>query len=166
VVFLNPPAHPGVVPRLTLYRLSESLYDGRFTANKFALATSPLRLTTNNFMFQLNTCVYNPYVTSSLTRGWVCRLQVLLVLASAVILRSESRGLITFYYPRFETPQTWRTSSPYLYPPGTGWLGYTPRHWIPFSSPPTTRRATMGAFDADTKPNRLILFGETVAVYC
>jgi hypothetical protein len=31
------------------------------------------------------------YVTSSLTRGLVCRLQLLLVLASAVILRSESR---------------------------------------------------------------------------
>jgi hypothetical protein len=32
------------------------------------------------------------YVTSSLTRGRVCRLQLLLVLASAVILRPESRG--------------------------------------------------------------------------
>jgi hypothetical protein len=32
------------------------------------------------------------YITSSLTRGWVCRLQLLLVFASAVILRSESRG--------------------------------------------------------------------------
>jgi hypothetical protein len=36
---------------------------------------------------------------------------------------------------------------PYLYPPGTGWPGYTPRHWIPPSSPPTTRRATVGVFD-------------------
>jgi hypothetical protein len=36
--------------------------------------------------------VYTPYVTSSLTRGWSCRLQLLLVLARAVILRSESRG--------------------------------------------------------------------------
>jgi hypothetical protein len=27
-----------------------------------------------------------------MTRGWVCRLQLLLVLASAVVLRSESRG--------------------------------------------------------------------------
>jgi hypothetical protein len=27
-----------------------------------------------------------------MTRGWVCRLQLLLVLVSAVILRSESRG--------------------------------------------------------------------------
>jgi hypothetical protein len=44
------------------------------------------------FISQLNTCGYSPYVTSSLTRVWVCRLQLLLGLASAVILRSESRG--------------------------------------------------------------------------
>jgi hypothetical protein len=53
--------------------------------------SSPLRLTTRNF-FQLNTCGYSPYVTSSLTRGWVSRLWLLLVLASAVIFRSQSRG--------------------------------------------------------------------------
>jgi hypothetical protein len=34
---------------------------------------------------------YSPYVTFSLTRGWVCYLQLLLVLASLVILRSEFR---------------------------------------------------------------------------
>jgi hypothetical protein len=44
------------------------------------------------FFFQLNTCGYGPYVTFSLTRGWVCRIQFLLVLASAFILGSESRG--------------------------------------------------------------------------
>jgi hypothetical protein len=44
---------------------------------------------TSNFIFQSNTCGYSPYVTSSLTRGWVCRLQLLRVLASAVILRSK-----------------------------------------------------------------------------
>jgi hypothetical protein len=70
---------------------SELLYDWRFTANQFVLATSPLRLMTNNF-FQLNTCFHRPYVTSSLTRGWVRSLQLLLVLASAVILRSDYRG--------------------------------------------------------------------------
>jgi hypothetical protein len=37
-----------------------------------------------------------------------------------------------FYCLRFETPPTWRARSPYLYPPGTGWPGYTPRHWFPF----------------------------------
>jgi hypothetical protein len=41
---------------------------------------------------QLNTCGHSPYVTFSMTRKWVCRLQLLLVLASAVIFRSESRG--------------------------------------------------------------------------
>jgi hypothetical protein len=73
---------------------SELIYDWRFTANKFALATSPLRHMTGIFIFQLNTCGYCPYVTSSLTRGWVHRLQLLLVLASAVILRSGSRGTL------------------------------------------------------------------------
>jgi hypothetical protein len=38
-----------------------------------------------------------------------------------------------FYCLRFET-----------LPPSTGWRSYTPRHWIPFSSPPTTRTATVG----------------------
>jgi hypothetical protein len=33
--------------------------------------------------FQLNTYGHNPYVTSSIMRGWVCRLQLLLALASA-----------------------------------------------------------------------------------
>jgi hypothetical protein len=42
--------------------------------------------------FQLNTCSHSPYVTSSLTRGWVCRLKLLLALASVVISRSTSRG--------------------------------------------------------------------------
>jgi hypothetical protein len=56
------------------------------------LATSPWRPTTRLFIFQLNTCGYSPYVTSSLTRGSVCRLQLLLFLASAVILRFESHG--------------------------------------------------------------------------
>jgi hypothetical protein len=56
------------------------------------LATSPLRATTRIFIFQLNICGHRPYVTSSLMRVWVCRLQLLLVLASALILGSEFRG--------------------------------------------------------------------------
>jgi hypothetical protein len=68
-----------VTLRLSVYRQSVRLGD------------KPLETTTTNFIFQLNTCGYSPYVTSSLTRGCVCRLQWLLGLASAVIL-SESRG--------------------------------------------------------------------------
>jgi hypothetical protein len=71
--------------------LSELLYEWRFTANQFVFAPSPLRHTTRIF-FQQNTCGYCSYVTSPQPRGWVCRLQLLLVLASAVILESESRG--------------------------------------------------------------------------
>jgi hypothetical protein len=44
----------------------------------------------SNFISQLNICGYSPHVTSSLTRGWVSNLQLLLVLASAAILRSET----------------------------------------------------------------------------
>jgi hypothetical protein len=82
----------------TVNSFSESeadlLYDWRFTANQFVLATSPLRLRTSNFIFQLNTRCYRPYVTSPLTRGWVCRLQLLLVFDSTVILKSESDHIL------------------------------------------------------------------------
>jgi hypothetical protein len=32
-------------------------------------------------------------------------------------------------------------------PPGTEWPSYTPRHWVPFSSPHTIRRAKVEVFD-------------------
>jgi hypothetical protein len=51
--------------------------------------------------------------------------------------------MTTFYCLRFETPPTWRARPPYLCPLGTGLPGYTPRHWVSISSPPTTRRATV-----------------------
>jgi hypothetical protein len=31
--------------------------------------------------------------------------------------------------------------------PGTGWPSYTSRHWVPFSSSPTTRRAMVEVFE-------------------
>jgi hypothetical protein len=108
----------------THYR--ELLYDWRFTTNQFVLATSILRLMT--VFFQLNICGYSPYVTSSLTRGWVCNLRLLLVLASLVILRSESSGphftlldaqlsQIGGPSPRIYIPQ--KQGGPVI-PPGTG----------------------------------------------
>jgi hypothetical protein len=110
---------------------SELLYDWRFTADHFILATGPLRPTTSNFILQLNTCGYSSYVTSSLARGWVCRLQLLLCSPAQSFSSPSPAGLMTtFYCLRFETPSTWRTRSLYLYPPGTGWPNYTPRHWV------------------------------------
>jgi hypothetical protein len=76
---------------MTAFCWRELLYDWRFTTKQFILAASLLRLTTS-FFWQLNTYGHSPYVRSSLTRGWVCRLQLLLALASTVILRSEFRG--------------------------------------------------------------------------
>jgi hypothetical protein len=41
---------------------------------------------------------------------------------------------------------TWRTRFPYLCPPGTGWPSCTTRHWVTFTSPLATRRATVEVF--------------------
>jgi hypothetical protein len=102
----------------------------------------------DQYFFQLNTCGYSPYVTSSLTRGWVCRLQFMLVLASSVILGSKSRGPHDhILLSQIRDSPAWKTRSPCLYTPGTGWPSYTSRHWDPVSSPPTTRRATMEIFE-------------------
>jgi hypothetical protein len=54
---------------------------------------------------------------------------------------SPAAPMTIFYCLRLQTPPTWRARSPYLHPPGTGWPSYTPRQWVPLSSPPTTCRA-------------------------
>jgi hypothetical protein len=56
------------------------------------LGAKPFENQDQYFLFQLNTCGYSPYVTSSLTRGWARRLKLLLAIASAVILGFEFRG--------------------------------------------------------------------------
>jgi hypothetical protein len=62
-------------------------------------------------------------------------------------------GLMTiFCCLRSETPTTWRARSPYLHSPGTGWSSYNPRHLIPFSSPPTTLKAMVEAFELASVP--------------
>jgi hypothetical protein len=79
-----------------------------------------------NFFFQLNT-YHSPYVTSSLMRGWICSLQLLLAFVRAFILRSESRrphGRILQSQIR-DFPNV-EPRSPYLYHPRTGWPSYTP----------------------------------------
>jgi hypothetical protein len=117
---------------------SELLYDWVFTGNQFVLVTSPLRLKISNFIFQLKACGYSAYVISSLMRGHVCRLQLLLVLASAVILGSESRGTHDHsLLSQIRDSPTLDGQVPVFIFPGTGWPSYTPRHWVPFPSSPT-----------------------------
>jgi hypothetical protein len=108
---------------------SESLYDWWFTANQFVLATSALRLTTSNFIFQLNTCSCSPCGTSSLMWGWACRLQLLLVLASAVILRSESRGT----HGHILAPNL-EGQVPVFISHRKRWPSHTSRHCVPYDS--------------------------------
>jgi hypothetical protein len=86
------------------------------------------------------TCSHSPYVMSSLTRGWVWLLQLLLALVIAVILRSESHGTHDHILPSqiWDSPSL-EGQSLYLYPLGTEWPSYTPRPWVPFLLPPMTQ---------------------------
>jgi hypothetical protein len=111
------------------------------------LAPNPFRLTARIF-FQLNTCGHSPYGTSSLTRGWVCRLQLPLVLASTVLLRSESRGTHDhIFLSQVRGSPNLECQVPVFIFPRNRVVQLYPRHWIPFSSPPTTRRDTVEVFD-------------------
>jgi hypothetical protein len=116
-----------------LIKLTKSQSQGQiyFTTGglrpKVCLGTKPLGTHDQNFSFQLSPCGHSPP-----TRGRVRHLQLLLVLASRI--RSPAGLMTIFYCLRFQTTPTWRARSPYLYPPGTGWPSYTPRHWVSFSS--------------------------------
>jgi hypothetical protein len=79
------------LPSLGLLTLIRFGYICRVKSQSY-FRTGALKPTTSNFIFQLNSCGYTPYVTSSMTKGLVCCVQLLLVLASAVVLRSESCG--------------------------------------------------------------------------
>jgi hypothetical protein len=109
-----------VTLRLTVYRQSVHLGD------------KPLE-THDQYFFQPNTGGYSPYVK--------CREDGSVVYnccwsSPAQLFSGQNlAGLMTtFYCLRFETPQPWRGRSPYFYPPGTGWPGYTPRHWVSLTS--------------------------------
>jgi hypothetical protein len=94
---------------------SELLYEWRFTANHYVLATSPLRLTTSNFIFQLNTCDYSPHVTSFLDGSVVCNC-CWPSPAQSFSGQSPAGRMTAFYFLRFETPPTWG-SGPRIYIP-------------------------------------------------
>jgi hypothetical protein len=65
----------------------------------------------------LRLCCYSPHVTSSLTGGWVCRLQLLLGLASTVIPRSAYYGPHDhILLSQIRDFPNWRSRSHYLRP--------------------------------------------------
>jgi hypothetical protein len=82
----------------------ELLYDWQFTANQFILVPSALRIMIKDLFLHLNPCGHSPYVTSSLTRGWVhlfkyrlCLYQVYVSHISHVIENSPLCTIYMFY---------------------------------------------------------------------
>jgi hypothetical protein len=99
--------------------------------------------THDQYFFQLDTSDNSPYVTSSLTRELIFVYNCCWPSPTQSFSGPSSARLMSIFYSlRFETPQNLRARSPYeyLYPPGIRCPSYTPRHWLPFSSPPMTRR--------------------------
>jgi hypothetical protein len=109
---------------------SELYYDRRSVGQSVLVSSPLLGLMTRffNTVRHLRVCWYGG---PPLMRGQVCLLQLLLSSLAQSFWGPSPTGLMTtFYCLRFETPPTLRTRSLYLYPPGTRWPGYTPRHWV------------------------------------
>jgi hypothetical protein len=110
--------------------LSELYYDRRSVGQSVLVSSPHLGLMTR-FLLLSDSCGFADMGPSSLMRARVCLLQLLLSSPAQSLSGPSPAGLMTsFYCLRFETPPTWRTRFLYLYPPGRGWPGYTPRHWV------------------------------------
>jgi hypothetical protein len=87
---------------------------------------------------------YDRQSVLSLTRGRVCNLLLLLLLASAVSLGSKSRGtqdhILLSQFLKLSQPGG---PVPVFISPRNR---YTPGHWVPFPSSLTTRKATVEVF--------------------
>jgi hypothetical protein len=117
--------------RTPSWRESDLYYDRRSVGQSVLVSRPPPSGAYDHIFITVRPLRVCGYEAPSLTRGRVCRLQLLLSLPAQSFSGSSPAGLMTtFYCLRFETPPTWRTRSLYLYPPGTGWPGYTPRHWV------------------------------------
>jgi hypothetical protein len=57
------------------------------------------------------------------------------------------RDSTTFYFSDSRFSQLGGPGLRIYIPPGTGWTSCTPRHWVPFSSPPATLRALVEVKD-------------------
>jgi hypothetical protein len=132
-------------------------------------AARPLRLTTSNFFFQLNTCGRSPDVTSSR----MCRRTVVydccwLSPGQSFSGPSPAGLTTTFCCLTFETLPVWRATSPYLYPPGTGWssyLVYHPALGSLFVASTGVRTSKKTCYIYTTKINWLMLFREIMDVW-
>jgi hypothetical protein len=123
-------------------RFKVTLYTGGVPPISSSWCQAPWASRPEFFLF--NSCDHSPYIMSSFTRGWVLLLQLLLSLASELILSPESRRahdhILQF---QFRISPNLVGQVPVFIFPGAGWPSYTTRHCVPFRSPFTTRRASM-----------------------
>jgi hypothetical protein len=113
----------GSVPREHIGRM---LFIVKSSQVYFGTDDQPVRLGVGNLSFCQDNCFNPSNGTPTLTRRRVCNFQCILILVG-VTQNSWPQFTVSF-----ETFPTWRVSSPYLYPPGTGWPSYTPEHWVTF----------------------------------
>jgi hypothetical protein len=84
-------------------RSQELLCDWRFTANQFILTLSLFRLTARVIFWHLNPCGHSPYVTSSVTRGWVGLLWICLAFVKGTY-RTYSMLFEIFPFAQYKSP--------------------------------------------------------------
>jgi hypothetical protein len=95
-------------------------YDRRSVGQSILVSSSNVGPKTR-YSLLADSCRFCWCEVPSLIRGQVCRLTLLLVFASVVILGSESlKSHDHILLPQIQGFPTWRASSPYLYPPGLG----------------------------------------------
>jgi hypothetical protein len=124
---------------------NQSQYQSYFTTDSLPPVSSSWRQApwdSRPAFFPTNTCFHSPYVTTSLMIGRFCSLQLLQTLSRVVIHRSESREIrdhILLWWIR-DSPNL-EGQAPVFVSPRNGVAQLIPpRHWVPFSSPPTARR--------------------------
>jgi hypothetical protein len=121
------------------------------------LARNPSRLTTSIFFPTEPLQPYSPYVTNAWREDGSTVYNCCWPSPAQSFSGPSPARLIAFLLSQIETPPAWRARSPCLYPSVTGWPSYAPRHWVPFSSPPTTRRAPVEVFEpASTRADELL----------
>jgi hypothetical protein len=72
----NPPPRGGLRTLLTLRSTVRATLRLEIYRQSIRLGAKPLETHYHNFFLQLNPCGHSPYVTSSLTRRWVCLLWI------------------------------------------------------------------------------------------
>jgi hypothetical protein len=99
----------------------------------------PVRLGVRPDFYYCRTLRFSCCGAPSLTRG---RVRNLLLQFTVTLWSKSHRTHDHILLSHLRLPPVWNARYTYLYPPGTAWPSYTSRHWVPFSPPLMTHRAT------------------------